>query len=145
MAYDHGVRNLQISDRTVATNQGVALTAAVDVAGWAPGLQPVVVRGVGVLFTTSATTNPLILDFYRRPTVGSDTSRVLIKRLNPTLAQCVIGNFIWADVDVNLGIGEDVIAEVVAPLPAAGNGHVYVQLADKWESLLNNVRGIKIA
>lgn len=145
MSYSDQMDQLLISDRTVATNQGASLAAAADIGAWVPGLQPIEVRGVAVVVSTTATTTAPVVDFYRRPTVGSDTNRVLIKRLNPVLAQWLAGNVIYADVEgTHINPGEDLIAEV-STAAAAGNGHVCVMFQTRWQNPANNTRMIKVA
>lgn len=145
MAYDHQMEQEIISAITIATGQGAALTAAADIGVWAPGLQPVEIRGVALVITTAATVTAAVVDFYRRPQAGSDTNRVLIKRLNPTLAQEAIGNVIYADVEgTTINPGEDVIAEV-STTATAGNAHAVIMFQPKWQQPANNTKMIKVA
>lgn len=144
MAYDHQMDQLLISDRVAATNAGVVTTAVAKIAAWAPCLQPIEVRGVAFVFTTAATVTAAVIDFYRRPTIGSDTNRVLIKRLNATLGQEIIGNVIYADVEgTTIAPGEDIIAEV-STASTAGAGHAFIMYQTKWQQPLNNTKMIKI-
>lgn len=145
MAYDHQMDQLVISAITIATGEGAALTAAADIGVFAPGLQPVEVRGVAVVVTLTATVTAPVVDFYRRPTASSDTNRVLIKRLNPALANWVEGNVIYADVDGTIiKPGEDIIAEV-STTATAGNGHACIMIAPDWDTPANNAKMIKVA
>lgn len=144
MAYTDQMDQLLITDRVAATNAGVVTTAVAKIGAWAPPLQPVEIRGVAFEFTTAATVTAAVIDFYRRPTIGSDAARVLIKRLNPTLAQEIIGNVIYADVEgTTISPGEDVICEV-STASTAGAGHGYIMFQPRWQQPVNNTRMIKI-
>lgn len=145
MSYAHQMTQQILSAITVATGQGAALSAAADIGVFAPGLQPVEVRGVAVVVTTTATVTAPVVDFYRRPTVGSDTNRVLIKRLNPAIGSWVAGNTIYADVDGTvIKPGEDLIAEV-STAATAGNGHAIAMIAPHWDTPANNSKMVKVA
>lgn len=145
MAYDHQMVQRVISTITIATGQGPALTAAADIGVFAPGLQPLEVRGVALIVTTTCTVTACVVDFYKRPVAGDDTGRTLIKRLNPTLAQLVAGNVIYSDVEgTTIDPGGDIIAEV-STTSTAGNGHVAIMEMPKWQHPGNNTKMIKIA
>lgn len=146
MSYDHQMDQVVISAITIATGQGASLAALADIGVWAPGLQPIEIRGVALVITTAATVTAPVVDFYRRPTPGSDAARVLIKRLNPSLALAgVIGNVIYADVEgTHINPGEDIIAEV-STVATAGNAHVVIMFQTKWQQPANNAKMIKIA
>lgn len=149
MAYDHQMDFVVISAITIATGQGAALTAAADIGVWAPGLQPVEIRGVAVVVTTTATVSAPVVDFYRRPTAASDTNRVLLKRLNPVLASWVAGNTIYSNLEgtstlsTTINPGEDVIAEV-STTATAGNGHACIMFQPKWQHPANNTKMIAV-
>lgn len=145
MSYPHQMEQEIISAITIATGEGASLAAAADIGVFAPGLQQIEIRGVALVVTLTATVTPPVVDFYRRPTASLDTNRVLIKRLNPTLAQAIEGNVIYADVDGTvIKPGEDVIAEV-STAATAGNAHAVIMFYPDWENPLNNTRMVKIA
>jgi hypothetical protein len=149
MAYDHQMDQLVISAITAATGQGAALSAVAKIGEYAPGHQPVEIRGVSVVVTTTATVTAPVVDFYRRPTAASDTARVLIKRLNPVLASWAAGNTVYSNLEgtttlsTTINPGEDVCAEV-STAATAGNGHACIMFQTKWQHPANNTKMILV-
>lgn len=148
MSYEQ-MDQLVISTITVATGQGAALSAVAKIGQFAPGHQAIEIRGVSVVVTTTATVTAPVVDFYRRPTAGADTSRVLIKRLNPVLGSWVAGNTIYGNLEgtttlsTTINPGEDVNAEV-STAATAGNGHACILFQPKWINPITNTKMILV-
>lgn len=123
---------------------GAALSAAGDIAVMA-ACQPFRVKQVGIIITTTCTVTPPVVDIYRRPVAGSDTNRVLIKKMTfPAIGSCVAGNVIYADgLNTLIKPGEDLIAEV-STAATAGAGHVSWMLEPQSESPMNYTNCIKV-
>ena len=143
MSYADQMEQEIISAITIATGEGAALTAAADIGVFVPGLQPVEIRGVGIVVTTTATVTAPVVNFYSRPDASNDAGRVLIHSLTAPLANWIEGNVIYEMLNENAIIrpGGDFIAEV-ATTATAGNGHVTILFNPSWEMPVNNTNMI---
>jgi len=137
---DHG----QSNERSDLVLQGGLITTTGIKATWGPGYQPVKIRAVYLIITTTPTVTPPVVNFYRRPTAGSETAKVLIKALNPSLAQAVQGNVIFADgLDVQINPGEDISVDV-GTASTAGAAIMGAFTESAWEKPGNNARMVEI-
>lgn len=127
MAYTHGSTELLLA----AT---AALTSAADIVTKKFLLKTQVFM-VALEVTTAATVTAPVVDVYWRPTAGSDTGRVLIKRITRPLAEWTVGKWIYAFCDQSgnaIRPGGDMVVEVSTPA-TAGAANVYGVFNNSWE------------
>ncbi len=133
MAYgDQQVEHMMAKDASLAS--------AADVADFAPGYQPVIIRAVALVFTTSVNaTGALKID--KRPTAGSDTGRGDgdIATINYTTVTGAQGKVVFKEnIDVELKPSEEAVAQVTDATPSAGNAHIILFFEPRWEVPGNN-------
>lgn len=147
MAYSDQMDQYRM-DAPAITGVGIAITggAGVDLGVWAPGLQPVEVRGFAFVVTTVCTVTPPVLNLYKQVSPGVEAARVLIKSITGTLAQFdTVGKVIYADIDGTAALnatvnpGEAIQAEIGVS-PTAGAGFCVIMVQPKWQQPANNTR-----
>lgn len=122
----------------------VALAAAASLASAADIVTKVFMRPTQVMYaglrvTTQATTTAPVVDVYWRPTQGSDTGRVLLKRLTRPLAEWTVGKWIWGKIDMSgnaIKPGGDLVFEV-STAAAAGAADCFALVSPSWENFDN--------
>lgn len=145
MAYDHDMLQHRM-DSPAITGVGIAITGTPDMGVWAPGLQPVELRGVAFVVTTICTVTPPVINFYKQVTPGVEASRVLIKSITGLLAAFdAVGKVVYADIDgtavlnATVNPGEAIQAEI-GTSPTAGAGFCVIMVQPKWQNPGNNTK-----
>lgn len=145
MAYDHGMMQ-QRMDSNPVTGIGLALGAGADLGSFAPGLQPIEVRGLAIVVTVACTVTAPVIGLYKRPVAGAVGSAVLIKSLTALLAAFdTAGKVVYSfmdDTSLNdlvIRPGEDVFCEVITP-PTAGSAFAVLMYQPQWDQPLNNTK-----
>lgn len=139
MAYDHQMQQHRM-DAPPITGLGVAITGTPDLGVYAPALQPIVVRGVAFVVTTTCTVTPPVINFYRQLSPGVEAGRVLLKSITGLIGAFDAGEVVYAHIDsVAIPPGEAVQAEV-GTSPTAGAGFAVIMFQPKWDSPLNNLK-----
>lgn len=139
MAYTHETIQVRL-DNPAATGVGITLTSTPDLGIFSPGLQPIEVRGVALVVTTTCTTTAPVINFYLQPAASSETSRVLIKSITAPLASFAAGNVIYANIDGQKIVPGQAIQAEVGTSPAAGAGFAVVMYHNSWDAPGNNTK-----
>ena len=128
MSYSH-----QLVEYRLAT--AASLTAAADIVTYhfLMNHQP---RRIALRVTTTATVTAPVVDVYWRPTAGSDTGRVLLKRITALLADWAAGNWVYGDMEGSsanaIRPGGDMVVEV-STTATAGAADVFGLFSPDWE------------
>lgn len=139
MAYVHETIQQRMDPAAVA-GTGITLGAAAKMGVVCPGLQPMEVRGVAYVVTTTCTVTAPVIGLYLRPTAGSDTSRTLVKSVTAPLASWAAGNTIYSNFDgIKVLPGQDILAEVITN-PTAGAAFAIAMYHNSWDSAGNNTK-----
>lgn len=139
MAYVHETIQ-QRMDSAAASGVGITLTGTPDLGTFSPGLQPIEVRGVALVVTTTCTTTAPVINFYVEPAAGSETSRVLIKSITAALSAFAAGNVIYANIDGYKILPGQAIQAECGTSPAAGAGFAVIMYHNSWDSPGNNTK-----
>lgn len=132
MAYTH-------SKYEVLMATDADLSSQADVADWAPGYVPHIIRAVSLVITNDIGSSAVV-KFDKRPTSGSDSSRgdgdVATVNLDTSDDQ---GNAVFVDgLDVEIKPGEEVVAEVTSAASASDTAHIVLYVEPRWEQPANN-------
>jgi hypothetical protein len=136
MAYSH------VQHEVILINN-LALQTPANKGQWAPGLLPIVVRGIAAVVTTATTAaDPAILSFDKRITAGSDTGKVVGGIGTLTIpGGTPQGKTVYKLVNASLNFGEEVVV-ALSDAAVAGAAHVLLWAEPHWELPANGVNCI---
>lgn len=132
MSYASGIVEIPLGAEQLLTSTGDKLFTS-------PALQPYVVRGFGITFTTAITTNPLVATLEHRPTAGSDTGRTVVATLNATTAVGLQGKNVYK-LGLNKAVkpGEELVIKIGGTAPVAGAANFGILIEPSAEVPANN-------
>lgn len=143
MAYDHQMEQVRMDPGPV-TGAGISFVGAgTDLGAYAPGLQPIEVRGIAFVMTVAATVTAPVIGLYKRPQAGVTAGAVLIKSVTAPLAAWEIGDVVYAFMDDTIANdliikpGEDVFCETITG-PTAGSGFAVLMFQPSWDNPQSN-------
>lgn len=150
MAYTHSKYEIMMLPHLASThvsgdNSAVDLTLAttIDLAHWAPGIVPHIVRGVGVVFTVNGASDIAVgqIEFQHAKPVftGTDTATVIAALNFPTVLSLATARVLYKLVtgQVIINPGEGVRARMQTVATAGVRGQLVLYLEPKWETPTN--------
>src|SRR5690606_34943375 len=128
MSYTHGYDEVVIK---AADN--LTTTAGVR-AEYSPKYQPVLVRAVGLLFTTAPGNDNLVTEFNHRPNYGSSSNEVQVAQIAATAAQGAAGKIRYTQLDppIKLKPGESLSFEVTTATSSTGVADAFAVVEPCW-------------
>lgn len=133
MAYPIGQREVQVA-------AAASLATAADIGNWGTGLEPYIIRGVSLIFTTAVdATGALKVD--KRPTAGSDTGRGDgdVATINYTTVTGAQGKGVFKNgLSIKVNPTEQVVFQVTDATPTAGAADLYLTIEPSPEEPANN-------
>ena len=121
----------------------LALQTVANKGQWAPGILPVMVRGIAAVVTTATTAaDPAILSFDKRINAGSDSGKVVGGIGTLTIpGGTAQGRVVYKLVNVALDASQEVVV-ALTDAAAAGAAHVLMWVEPHWENPANFTSGI---
>ena len=136
MAYSHGQTEVLLVNN-------LALQTPAAKGQWAPGLLPVMVRGIAAVITTATTAaDPAILSFDKRVNAGVDAGKVVGGIGTLTIpGGTAPGRVVYKLVNVPLDFSQEVVV-ALTDAAAAGAAHVLMWVEPHWENPANALSAI---
>ena len=136
MAYSHGQTEVLLVNN-------LALQTLANKGQWAPGLLPVMVRGIAAVITTETTAaDPAILSFDKRVNAGVDAGKVVGGIGTLTIpGGTAPGRVVYKLVNVPLDFSQEVVV-ALTDAAAAGAAHVLMWVEPHWEHPANALSAI---
>jgi hypothetical protein len=136
MAYSHG-------QYEVILVNNLALQTLANKGQWAPGLLPVMVRGIAAVVTTPTTAaDPAILSFDKRVNAGSDSGKIVGGVGTLTIpGGTAAGRVVYKLVNVPLDFSQEVVV-ALTDAAAAGAAHVLLWVEPHWENPANALSAV---
>ena len=136
MAYSHGQTEVLLVNN-------LALQTLANKGQWAPGLLPVMVRGIAAVITTETTAaDPAILSFDKRVNAGVDAGKVVGGIGTLTIpGGTAPGRVVYKLVNVPLDFSQEVVVALTDDA-AAGAAHVMLWVEPHWENPANALSAI---
>lgn len=136
MSYTSGQYEVQLINN-------LALQTLGNKGQWAPGLLPVMVRGIAAVITTPTTAaDPAILSFDKRVNAGSDSGKIVAGIGTLTIpGGTAAGRVVYKLVNVPLDFSQEVVV-ALTDATAAGAAHVLLWVEPHWENPANATAGI---
>jgi len=136
MAYSHGQTEVLLVNN-------LALQTLANKGQWAPGLLPVMVRGIAAVITTETTAaDPAILSFDKRVNAGSDAGKIVGGVGTLTIpGGTAAGRVVYKLVNVPLDFSQEVVVALTDDA-AAGAAHVMLWVEPHWENPANALSAI---
>lgn len=143
MAYTNGgLTEVHLKSGTGTT--GLDLTSTGDKSRWAPGLSPVVIRGIGVVLN-AIPGDAGVVDFDKRVTYGSDTGRVTdsVGKINLATSH-VAGQVVYKmGLNITVNPGQEVVL-AVSDASASVNGAAAFLLIEPSPEQPANITAMKL-
>jgi hypothetical protein len=126
MAYPHGKQHVPMAA------SGLSATTSGDKVRWYPGFMPMIVRAVGVVYTTSGTTAGGFQGTFNHLSLASGASATTIDSVFGTSSDKA-GHVVYATANVEVDPGECVVFNVPKICSGVCNVVPFLYVEPRWE------------